>query len=72
MRCIGAGHRAGRVQVAPRSQGLVPDALSRLTDYEIERDAARRGRAASKPTDLTVSPDGPLAKAHKKTARVKK
>jgi hypothetical protein len=35
---------------------------------EFGREAAKRG-AASKPTDLTLSPDDPLVKAHKKTAR---
>jgi len=35
---------------------------------EIGRDAAKRGGAASKPT-MALSPDDPLTKAHKKTAR---
>jgi hypothetical protein len=34
-------HRAGAVQVAQRSERLVPDALSRLTD---NRDRARRSK----------------------------
>jgi hypothetical protein len=36
---------------------------------EIGRETARRGRAASNAIDMTMSPDDPLAKAHKKTGR---
>jgi hypothetical protein len=48
---------------------VVPDALSRLAGNEIERDASKR--APSKAADLTLSPDDPLAKAHKKAADTK-